>query len=161
MLRWDKTGRLEPTELEPITLTYLTNYTIEAGPFPAFVINAKAGTCQVDGADQWYDWGYGSDRAMTLTETWTEGNNEFKAWTNFAGQGASKWISKSNGADASTCFPVAEHHQDTSIQWGQFSEAPIDASVWNKPDYCKFPFVDVKHGCGGEERHQALLKLID
>lgn len=45
MLRWDKTGRIEPTDTSPITLTYLTNYTIEAGPFPAFVINAAKQTC--------------------------------------------------------------------------------------------------------------------
>lgn len=39
LLRWDKFGRIEPTDTEPISLTYLTNYTLPNGPFPAYVIN--------------------------------------------------------------------------------------------------------------------------
>jgi hypothetical protein len=51
MLRWDKTGKLEPTDSVAITLTFLTNYTIAAGPFPAYVIDRVNSKCSVDGAD--------------------------------------------------------------------------------------------------------------
>eukprot|EP00009_Paramoeba_aestuarina_P003368 CAMPEP_0201522898 /NCGR_PEP_ID=MMETSP0161_2-20130828/18622_1 /ASSEMBLY_ACC=CAM_ASM_000251 /TAXON_ID=180227 /ORGANISM="Neoparamoeba aestuarina, Strain SoJaBio B1-5/56/2" /LENGTH=350 /DNA_ID=CAMNT_0047921861 /DNA_START=102 /DNA_END=1154 /DNA_ORIENTATION=+ len=110
--RWDRKGFIEPPGNASIDSTIITFY--DSGPpFFSYVIDNTLGTCAIYGADEFYDWCFGSDRSMTTSQILDFEEEKVIVWQNPTNQFTFT-------AHHERCLPRTLHHQSSSWAFNRY-----------------------------------------
>jgi len=142
---WDRTPLWDPSQ----HLITITNYTSGnpdgSGPYLEFLYRPAAGTCEVYGADRFYDWCFGSKRSQTYAGSFRQGDVEVNEWRGESN--GFQFASLKNG-----CYPFSIKQGELSMQFTDWTDS-VNPSAFEIPAVCLQAASDVSLvACGHQEQ---------